>query len=248
MLYNIIIVILIFLLIKNCIKENFMNYEQRRKYFKCNYGNNNNAHDCHRFFNEINSIKGYIIDNPIGFVDNNKIKRPLLGWYDRYDNKYYYYVIDYNKNKKNRIIHTIKNKGKQLFDDNVIDVPNRGNMSIKIYEDVPYMSSTSIYTDTYAHPNRYYKNKYCWSYIGYVSSENNDIYKLYESNCPKYYKYKIKLDRKIELYVRNKNTSKLSRKEDLYRFNNKLETDDIVNIDKMKGDYKVFIYKYNDLY
>jgi hypothetical protein len=172
MYYHIIIIlILAFFFIKNCIRENFMDYEQRRKYFQCNYGNSSNAYDCHRFFNEINSIKGYIVDNPIGYVHSNKLKRPLLGWYDRFDNKYYYYVVDYNKGRKNRIIHTITNKGQQLFDDNVINVPNRGDMSVKIYDDVPYMSSTSVYTDTYAQPHRYYKNKFCWKIVGHVVSK-----------------------------------------------------------------------------
>lgn len=225
-----------------------MDYEQRRKYFYCNYGKNSNAYDCHKFFNEINSIKSSIVDNPIGYVYNGDFKRPLLGWYDKYANKFFYYVIDYNKNKKDRIIHTITNKGQQLFDDNVINVPNRGDMNVKIYDDVPYIGSTSVYTDTYVHPHRYYKNKFCWKMVGHVVSEKNEIYKLYESDCPIDYRYRIRLNRDIFLNVKRKNVSSLLRKEDIYRFRQQLKTDDIVNIDVMNGEYKVYIYKYNDIY
>jgi len=253
MYYNIIIIILLLVfLIKNCdIKEKYMNYEQKRKYFECNYGNNANSYDCHRFFNEVNSIKSFIVDNPIGYVYNKKLKRPLLGWYDRYDRKYYYYVVDYNKNyrnNKNKIMHTITNNGKELSNKDVINVPNRGIMKVKIYEDVPYSSSTTIYTDSYAHPHRFYKNKFCWKIVGHVVSDKDDIYKLYESDCPVDYRYKIRVNNRIFLNVKNKNSSTLSRKEDIYRFRDKLDTDDIINIDNMKGDFKAYIYTYNDIY
>lgn len=242
-----IVILLIVFFIKNCvIKESFMNYEQKRKYFYCNYGNNNNSYDCHRFFNEMNSIKSFIVDNPIGYVYGNKLKRPLLGWYDRYDNKHYYYVVDYNKNDKNKMMHTIANKGKVLSDGDTINVPNRGDMKVKIYDNVPYMSSTTVYTDTYAPPHRQYKNKYCWKVVGQLLSDKNNIYQLLESECSNDYNYKIRINRKIFLNV--KRNDKLARKEDLYRFRNKLESDDIVNVDIMKGDFKVEINNYNDIY
>jgi hypothetical protein len=78
--------------------------------------------------------------------------------------------------------------------------------------------------------------------------KKDEIYKLYESDCPIDYRYRIGLNGKIYLNVKKKDVSKLSRKEDIYRFRNQLRTDDIVNVDVMKGDYKVYIYKYNDIY
>lgn len=225
--------------------EGFMNYEQKRNYFRCKYSNNPYSNKCIKFFNEIEHIKNYIINNPIGYVYKKKLKRPISAWYNPDLRKYHYYVIDYKNNyqiNNDIIIHTIDNNGKQLYDNDIIQVPSKGKMKLKLYNDnVLYHSNIFNY--------KYYNNS-TWNIVGYITSNKNNIYKLYEKEYPRgNYRYRIELYSGLFLNIINPSTNKTWRTNDQIRFRNKLYEGDKVKVDTFNNKlFTVYRYKYDDIY
>jgi hypothetical protein len=244
----------------------------------CKYNRNPHSNQCNNFFNKINHIKNYIINNPIGYVYRNKLRRPLSAWYNRDTRQYNYYVIDFFGKKPDgddTIIHTIENKGLQLYDGDFIHVPTRGKMKIRINENIPSsFHDTIVYGDSNYNPlthplnrlnrysgyNRYNRyNRYNgyngynrWQIVGYVKSDKlhrGKFFKLYEQEYLRdTFRYKIELYPGFYLDVVNPQSGKYSRTEDRYRFRNRLYKGDIVKIDTMKQNYRVHIYEYDDIY
>lgn len=234
--------IILYFIFKNNVNEGFMNYDQKRRYFMCKYSGNPYSPDCYNFFNEIKQIKNYIINNPVGFVYKKGIRRPLSAWHDRYSRKYYYYVIDYHgrsPRRSNIIMHTIDNNGRELNDDDIISVPSRGQMKIRLYD-------VSINNPMYG--RNFYGQYGTWKIIGYVTSKSkNDFYKLYEREYPRNnFRYKIELYKGF--FLDAKNQIKNGRKEDRYRFRNKLYDGDKLKIDTMNKQFVVHRYQYDDIF
>ena len=236
-----------------------MNYDQKRKYFICKYNRNPNFYQCRHFYNKMHSIKSYIINNPIGYVYKNKLRRPLSVWYDRETRKYNYYVIDYFGKKPDgddTIIHTIENKGLQLYDGDSIYVPSRGKMKVKVYNLMMYGNpyNPMMYGNSYNSLQMYGSQMYGlkWRIVGYVTldeSKKKKFYKLYEQEYIRdTFRYKIELYPGFYLDVVNPQSGKYSRTEDRYRFRNRLYNGDIIKIETMNKNYRVHIYEYDDIY
>ena len=232
----------------------------------CKYGGNPYSRTCRRFFNEIREIKDYIINNPVGYVykknKNKFIRRPLSAWYDRDSRKYFYYVVDYKGRRPRRhdiILHTIKNKGQMLRDKDIILVPTRGQMTVKIYDDPPFSPYRShkygvIYGDSFIQPLSHphygfaprsidiHTYRSYWRTVGYIKSKNN-FYKLYEKEYPRSnYRYRVQIYPGFFLDVVDKTGR---RKSDKHRFRHRLYQGDVVQIDTMKGD--LIVYRYKDM-
>lgn len=154
----IIILIILFFILTADNNEHFMSYDQKRTYFHCKYGGNPYAENCSHFYKELEDIKRYIVNNPVGYVysekqNGNRIVRPLSVWYDRDTRKYHYYVIDYqNKHSRyNTIVHSIKTDKDELYNNDIINVPGRGEMKIRLYKDAINRFST-IYNEARYRP------------------------------------------------------------------------------------------------
>jgi hypothetical protein len=203
----------------------------------------------------MNHIKNYIINNPIGYVYRNRLRRPLSVWYDIDTRKYNYYVIDYFGKKPDgddTIVHTIENRGLQLYDGDFVYVPTRGKMNIKIYNNI---IPNRNYYNPLIHPHLQpinVSNNNMWKIVGYVKLDKQHrgkFYKLYELEYLRdTFRYRIELYPGFFLDVVNQQSGKYSRTEDRYRFRNRLYNGDIINIDTMKQNYRVHIYDYNDIY
>jgi hypothetical protein len=231
-------------------KEHFLNYEDKRIYFECQYGGNPYSRQCKRFFKNIYKFKQHIINNPIGYVYKKKIYRPLAAWYDRESNKYSYYVIDYNNNKQ-KTVYTIDTNNKQISDGDFIIVPHYGKMKVKInndnnnnlgviYNESIYLPREHPYLSRTPKPIDIPSYRTYWSVVGYVN-KNDEFYKLYEKEYPKNnYQYQIELYPGLFLNVL-KNNKKV--------VNDTLHMNDKVKIESMEkqGYYSVHKYKYNDL-
>lgn len=257
-----IIIFLYIIFINDNLQENFMNYEQKRRYFDCKYSGNPNSVMCNDFYNDISHIKNHIINNPVGYVYRNRLKRPVGSWYDRDSRQYYYYVIDFSGRHFNRyndynntIIHKIENKGRMLSDGDTVYVPTKGHMKLKLYD--RYLSNpTIVYNDSYFSPrmhpqNSIFQSGYSYGYnnnwktVGYLNKKNK-FYKLYELEYPRG-NYRYKIEYYPNFYLNVVSDKNASRTEDQYRFRNRLYSGDIVNIDTVKGNYTVKIYDYDDI-
>ena len=263
MLKYLIFFVILYFIFFNKTKEGFMNYDQRRRYFICKYSGNPYSADCRNFFDEIRQIKNHIINNPIGYVYKKGVRRPLSAWYDRDLRKYYYYVIDYSgkRPKKNDfIMHSIDNNGRQLYEDDVVEVPSKGKMKIKLYDDVfsPYYNTTFLNDSFYRpkiHPRfgglnrRFYGYNSMWKTVGYVTSEKGDFYKLYEREHPRNnFRYRIQLYPGFFIDAQSPNATSTSRKDDKYRFRDRLYQGDKLKVDTMDKKFKVHRYKYDDIF
>lgn len=150
--FLIIIVIIFFIFFTNNIKEPFVSYNKKNTYY---------TSSCKNIFKEIEQIKNYIINNPIGHVYKKDIKMLLSALYDRDYRKYFYYILD----KDSAILHSINTNENELTDGDVILVPNKGQMTVKIYDKQlnPHLSSrhSIIYLDSFIDPHvhPYYANK-----------------------------------------------------------------------------------------
>lgn len=255
-------VVLLFLyIIFGCCNKNneqFMSYDQKRKYFTCKYSGNPYHPSCRDFYSELGNIKQYIKNNPIGYVFNTNIRRPLSAWYDRNARQYYYYVIDHQGEKPNElrddvILHKIENKGQMLSDGDTVTVPTRGQMTIRIYDDISNQFGSiygNAFVDPLGHP-RYDPSKIHplniptyvsgWRTVGYLVV-NNKYHKLYEKVYNRgEYKYRMQMYPGFFLDIINKNSGH----RDIRLFKNKLYQGDVVQVDTMTGNHTVHIY--NDL-
>ena len=130
------ILLLIYFYLNKNIKEHFLTYEQKRKYYYCRYSSDPSVVDsnsCINFYNEINNIKNYILNNPVGYLYKRKKKLPLAMFYNYETREYTYYAIDYSKYSHFPIIHKLNTKRRRLYNYSKVYVPHRGMMKVKLY-------------------------------------------------------------------------------------------------------------------
>ena len=220
-------------------KEGFWNYNTRRQYFQCKYGQWH-PNRCSKLMHTFHHFKKTTQANPVGYIysDNGNKTYPLLGWYDGYANRYKYYVKDYKSPYSHEyILIELDTRGRQIYDGDTVKVKGHdGDFIVKKQN-----QHTLAHYNPFGTGTRYDYHAVPWRKTGYIKSQSPDndnhnrFFMLFEKELdPRRgeYKYKVQTHHGYDVYL------------DMGTRNKYLEDGDIITVPGLPGQYVVNRYSY----